>query len=263
MTASATQPHVGALLRTWRQRRRLSQLDLSSRTGVSTRHLSFLETGRAKPTRGMLLRLAEEMEVPLRARNELLLSAGFAPAYAERPLGDPAMAPVREALDLVLAGYEPYPAVVIDRSWHLVAANRSVSLLTAGVDRALLTPPTNVLRLSLHPDGMAPRIANLAQWRTHLLHRLARDAAISGDPGLAALHQELVALPGGRAPTPVDGIAVPLRLRHEDGELAFLSTVTTFGTAVDITTAELSTEAFLPADRHTATVLRSLIDVGV
>ncbi len=206
----------------------------------------------------MVLRLAEELEIPLRARNELLLAAGFAPAYAERPLGDPAMSPVREVIDLVLAGYEPYPAVVIDRTWHLMAANRSVPLLTAGAAEWLLHPPVNVLRLSLHPEGMAPRIANLAQWRSHVLHRLAREAAATGDPGLAVLHRELAALPGGRGRTTVDGIAVPLRIRHEDEELAFLSTVTTFGTAVDITAAELSIEAFLPADRHTAAALRSL-----
>nr|WP_204332267.1 helix-turn-helix transcriptional regulator [Geodermatophilus sabuli] len=248
------------MLRTWRQRRRLSQLDLSCQAGVSTRHLSFLETGRARPTREMLLRLAEELEIPLRARNELLLSAGFAPAYAERPLDDPAMAPVREALDLVLAGYEPHPAVVIDRTWHLVAANRSVALLLDGAAEWLLRPPVNVLRLSLHPEGMAPRIANLTQWRTHVLHRLGREAAGTGDPGLAALHRELAALPGGRGGSPADGIVVPLRIRHGDGELAFLSTVTTFGTAVDVTAAELSIEAFLPADRHTAAVLRALTD---
>jgi transcriptional regulator with XRE-family HTH domain len=258
VTELATRPPVGALLRTWRQRRRLSQLDLSCRTGVSTRHLSFLETGRARPTREMLLRLTEELELPLRARNELLLAAGFAPAYAERPLADPAMAPVRDAVDLVLSGYEPYPALVIDRTWHLVAANRSVPLLTAGAADRLVQPPVNVLRLSLHPEGVAPRIVNLAQWRTHVLHRLGREAAVTGDPGLHALHRELVALPGGFEPAPVDGIAVPLRIRHQDGELAFLSTVTTFGTAVDVTAAELSIEAFLPADRHTATVLRAL-----
>jgi transcriptional regulator with XRE-family HTH domain len=258
VTELAARPPVGVLLRSWRQRRRLSQLDLSCETGVSARHLSFLETGRARPTREMLLRLAEELEIPFRARNELLLAAGFAPVYAERPLADPAMSPVREAIDLVLAGYEPYPAVVIDRTWHLVAANRSVPLLTAGAAEWLLHPSVNVLRLSLHPEGVAPRIANLAQWRSHVLHRLAREAATTGDPGLAVLHRELAALPGGFERGPVDGIAVPLRIRHDDDELAFLSTVTTFGTAVDITAAELSIEAFLPADRHTAAALRTL-----
>src|SRR4051812_32169039 len=162
-----TSPPVGALLRTWRQRRRLSQLDLSSEAGVSARHLSFLETGRSRPSREMVLHLAEQLEVPLRARNELLVAAGFAPVYGRRGLEPSDMAGVRAALDLVLAAYEPFPAVVIDRSWHLVAANRSIALLTDSVDPALLEPPVNVLRLSLHPDGMAPRIRNLAQWRAH------------------------------------------------------------------------------------------------
>jgi transcriptional regulator with XRE-family HTH domain len=258
VTEIATRPPVGAMLRNWRVRRRLSQLDLSSRTGVSTRHLSFLETGRARPSRDMVLHLAEELDVPLRARNHLLLAAGFAPAYAERPLQDPDMSPVREAVDLVLAAHEPHPVVVVDRRWQLVTANRSVSLLTAGCAPGLLEPPVNVLRLSLHPTGMAPRILNLAQWRSHVLHRLAREVAATADPWLAELHRELSALPGGRDPTPANGVAVPLRLRHGDSELAFLSTVTTFGTAVDITAAELSIEAFLPADAHTADVLRSL-----
>ena len=258
MTDLATRPPVGVLLRDWRLRRRLSQLDLSSRTGVSSRHLSFLETGRARPSREMVLHLAEELEVPLRARNGLLLAAGVAPAYAERSLDDPAMTPVRAAIDAVLAASEPHPVVVVDRRWELVAGNRSIPLLTAGSAAELLEPPVNVLRLSLHPQGMAPRITNLAQWRTHVLHRLAREAAATADPGLAALHRELAALPGGRDPAPPNGIAVPLRLRHEDTELAFLSTVTTFGTAVDITAAELSIETFLPADPHTAQALRSL-----
>jgi transcriptional regulator with XRE-family HTH domain len=259
VTELATRTPVGPLLRNWRLRRRLSQLDLSCRAGVSTRHLSFLETGRARPSREMILQLAEELEVPLRARNELLLAAGFAPAYAERPLHDPDMTPVREAIDLVLAAHEPHPVVVVDRSWHLVAANRSVPVLTVGAAAHLLEPPVNVLRLSLHPDGMAPRIVNLAQWRTHVLHRLAREMALTADPGLAELHRELAALPGGRDPAPPNSIAVPLRIRHEDTELAFLSTVTTFGTAIDITAAELSIEALLPADQPTAHALRALV----
>jgi transcriptional regulator with XRE-family HTH domain len=250
-------PPVGVLLRTWRQRRRLSQLDLSNDSGVSTRHLSFVETGRARPSREMVLHLAEQLEVPLRARNELLVAAGFAPVYGERPLAGPDMAAVRTGLDLVLAAYEPFPAVVVDRGWHLVAGNRGVPLLTDGADPALLEPPVNVLRLSLHPDGMAPRIRNLAQWRTSVLHRLAREVRLSGDPGLAALHRELAALPGGTDPRLPDGIAVPLRIRAGDAELSFLSTVTTFGTAVDITAAEVSIEAFLPADQATADAVRT------
>ena len=252
-------PPVGVLLRQWRVRRRLSQLDLAGDAGVSARHLSFLETGRARPSREMLLRLAEQLEVPLRERNELLLAAGFAPVYGRRGLDHPDMAAVTRALDLVLTAHEPFPAVVVDRSWELVAANASVALLTDGVAAHLLEPPANVLRLSLHPDGLAPRIRNLPQWRAHVLHRLAREAHLTGDPALAALHRELTALPGGTDRSTPDGIAVPLRLRAGDsagGEvLSFLSTVTTFGTAVDLTAAELSVEAFLPADERTAEVL--------
>ena len=264
-----TSPPVGHLLRSWRQRRRLSQLDLACEAEVSARHLSFLETGRARPSREMVLRLAEQLEVPLRARNELLVAAGFAPVYGERRLDDPDMAAVRTGLDLVLAAYAPFPAVVVDRGWQLVAANAGVPLLTEGADPALLEPPVNVLRLSLHPRGMAPRIRNLAQWRTHVLHRLAREARLTGDATLTALHAELSALPGGTDPRTPDGIpngipndipngiAVPLRIRAGDAELCFLSTVTTFGTAVDVTAAEVSIEAFLPADARTADAVRA------
>lgn len=259
MPPSPTGPPVGTLLRDWRQRRRLSQLDLSNEAGVSARHLSFLETGRSRPSREMVLHLAARLDVPPRDRNHLLLAAGFAPAFAARDLEDPEMAAIRDAIELVLAGYEPYPAVVVDRSWCIVAANRAVGVLTEGVAPHLLEPPRNALRLSLHPEGMAPRIVNLAQWRGHLLHRLAREAAIGGAPDLAALHDELAAYPGGADPAPQDGIAVPLQLRHGLDELAFLSTVTTFGTAIDITVSELSIEAFLPADRTTARAVAALL----
>jgi transcriptional regulator with XRE-family HTH domain len=252
-----TSPPVGTLLRSWRQRRRLSQLDLSNEAGVSARHLSFVETGRSQPSREMVLHLAESLEVPLRARNELLVAAGFAPLYGRRGLDAPDMAAVRRAIDTVLAAYEPFPAVVVDRGWNLVAGNRGVPLLTDGADPRLLEPPVNVLRLSLHPDGMAPRIRNLAQWRAHVLHRLAREARLSGDPALAALHRELSLLPGGTDPRPPDGIAVPLRIRAGEDEWSFLSTVTTFGTAVDLTAAEVSVEAFLPADEATAAAVRA------
>jgi transcriptional regulator with XRE-family HTH domain len=252
-----TRPPVGDLLRGWRQRRRLSQLDLANDAEVSARHLSFLETGRSRPSREMLLRLAERLEVPLRERNELLLAAGFAPAYGRRALDAPDMAAVTRALDLVLTAYEPFPALVVDRSWELVMANAGVAPLLDGVAGPLLEPPVNVLRLSLHPDGLAPRIANLPQWRSHVLHRLGREAYLTGDPGLAALHRELSALPGGSDRSAPDGIAVPLRVRAGDEVLSFLSTVTTFGTAVDLTAAELSVEAFLPADERTADLLRS------
>jgi transcriptional regulator with XRE-family HTH domain len=255
-TASAPERRVGELLRHWRQRRRLSQLELAGEAGVSARHLSFVETGRARPSRAMVLHLAEQLEVPLGARNELLTAAGFAPAYARRGLEDPDMSAVRATLALVLAAYEPFPALALDRSWHLVAANGAVQPLLEGVAPHLLEPPVNVLRLSLHPEGLAPRIVNLPQWRRHVLHRLSREAHLSGDAGLAALHRELVAYPGGTDRTPPDGIAVPLRVRLGDTTLSFLSTVTTFGTAVDLTAAELSVEAFLPADDATAEVLR-------
>ena len=253
---------MGGLLRDWRRRRLLSQLDLSNEAGVSARHLSFVETGRARPSREMVLHLAEQLEVPLRERNELLLAAGFAPVYGRRRLEDPDMAAVRAALDTVLAAYEPYPAMAVDRGWHLVAANRSLGVLTAGADPALLEPPVNVLRLGLHPRGLAPRILDLPQWRTALLTRLAREAHLTGDPRLAALHRELVALPGGVDRRPPDGIVVPLRVRHGGEVLSFLSTVTTFGTAVDLTAAELSIEAFLPADAVTADLLRDAQQAG-
>ena len=256
MSVVETRSSLGELLRDWRRRRRLSQLDLSNEAGVSARHLSFLETGRARPSREMVLHLAEQLEIPLRERNDLLLAAGYAPLYERRRLDDPDMGAVRSALDLVLAAYEPYPAVVVDRGWHLVAGNRSIAVFTDGVAPELLEPPANVLRLGLHPRGLAQHILNLPQWRTQLLTRLAREAHLTADPGLAALHRELAALPGGWDRTPPNGIAVPLKLRHGHGVLSFLSTVTTFGTAVDLTAAELSIEAFLPGDAHTAAVLR-------
>lgn len=252
--------HAGTLLREWRHRRRLSQLDLALESGISTRHLSFVETGRSRPSAELLLRLAEPLEVPLRERNQLLLAAGHAPVYGERDLEDPAMAPVREALDLVLRGHAHSPALVVDRQWGLVAANAAVGLLTAGADPALLHPPVNVLRLSLHPDGMAPRIRNLAEWRGHVLGRLRREAAAGGDPALAALLDELRGLPGGEEESTVERygqVAVPLILALEDGtELSLIGTVATFGTATDVTLAELSIESFFAADATTEGHLR-------
>jgi transcriptional regulator with XRE-family HTH domain len=251
---------VGTLLRDWRRRRHLSQLDLALEAGVSARHLSFVETGRARPSPEMVLHLAEQLEVPLRDRNQLLLAAGYAPVYGERGLDDPEMAPVRDAIDQVLRGHDPYPALVVDREWEMLAANRTVALLTEGVAPELLEPPLNVLRVALHPDGMAPRIANLGEWREHLLERLRRQVVLTGDPAVAALEEELRGYPG---PPPEPGadrnpLAVPLRLHDgAGGELAFISTVATFGTAVDITVAELSIEAFFPADARTAQAARA------
>jgi transcriptional regulator with XRE-family HTH domain len=255
---TVTVPRVGPLLRDWRRRRRLSQLDLALDAGVSARHLSFVETGRSRPSAEMVLHLAEQLEVPLRDRNQLLLAAGYAPRYGQRALDDPELRPVRAALQLVLDGHEPYPAAVVDRHWNLVAANRSVAVLTDGVAPELMAPPTNVLRLSLHPDGMAPRIANLGEWRTHLIERLDRQIGTTGDEQLIALRDEIAAYP---APAGDDHheegaagqIVVPLRLRRPDrSEVTFFSTVATFGTAVDITVAELAIESFFPADADTA-----------
>jgi transcriptional regulator with XRE-family HTH domain len=260
----AMRPPVGELLRDWRRRRRLSQLELALQAGVSSRHLSFVETGRARPSSEMVLQLAEELDVPLRDRNHLLLAAGYAPAFAERELDAPEMGPVRDAIDALLLGHEPYPALVIDRHWGLVAANRPVGVLIAEVSADLMQPPVNVLRLSLHPEGLAPRILNLQQWRAHLLDRLNHEALTSGDAALEKLYDELAAYPAGGDVVAVDTsiahIAVPLRVRHGDRELSFLSTKTTFGTAVDVTVAELSIESFFPADRETADAMRRLVE---
>jgi transcriptional regulator with XRE-family HTH domain len=258
---SAVSP-AGQLLREWRQRRNVSQLQLATGSAVSTRHLSFIETGRARPSREMVLHLAERLEVPLRDRNSLLLAAGYAPVYAERALDEEAMAPVREALGRFLAAHEPYPAVVLDRRYNLVLANESLNLLAADVAPELLEPPANALRATLHPQGMAPRIVNFDEWSAHLLHRLRRQIALTGDPALEALHEEVVAYPGVRSdPPPVDALAaaeivLPLQLLVDGRELSFFSTITTFGTAVDVTLSELSVEAFYPADGETAAALR-------
>ena len=249
---------LGTLLRDWRRRRRLSQLDLALEAGVSARHLSFLETGRSKPSREMVMHLSEQLEVPLRDRNRLLLAAGFAPAFEERPIDAPEMAPVRDALDKILTGHEPYPALVVDRWWNLVAANRSVGMFTAPVPAHLMEPPVNVLRVSLHPEGMAPRILNYGEWRGHLLDRLRRQVALTADERLSALLAEIDEYPGetGEVHGPGGEIAVPLRYDAEGRELTFFSTIATFGTAVDITLAELAIEAFFPADQATADYLR-------
>jgi transcriptional regulator with XRE-family HTH domain len=252
---------VGPLLRDWRKRRRLSQLDLALEAGVSARHLSFVETGRSRPSADMVLQLADQLEVPLRNRNQLLIAAGHAPVFEQHELEDPEMEPVRQALQLILDGHDPYPAVVIDRSWEMLAANRAVALLTAGVAPELLEPPVNVLRVSLHPDGVAPRIANLGEWRGHLLDRLERQIALTADPALTTLLEELRSYPApGRPPArPDPEIAVPLRLRTDAGELAFISTVATFGTAVEVTASELSIESFFPADAATADAVREQV----
>src|SRR5215472_774395 len=260
----ASAPAVGGLLKDWRQRRRLSQLDLAVEAEVSTRHLSFVETGRSKPSRAFLLHLAEHLDVPLRERNSLLLAAGYAPVYQRTPLDADDMAPVRGAIDKILAGQDPYPAVVVDRRWDLVSMNRSATdIFSEGVAQELLVPPVNTLRVSLHPDGLAPRTVNLAEFSSHLLMRLHRQAIMSADSDLVALIEELRGYPGvvdGRSAAP-DAVAllfVPLTMRlGADQELRFFSTLTTFGTALDITLAELAIESFFPADERTAAILHA------
>ena len=263
MTASSQS--VGDLLRDWRQRRRLSQLDLASEAEISTRHLSFLETGRSQPSREMLLKLAEQLGIPLRDRNVLLTAAGFAPVFAERRLNDPALDSARKAISLVLAGHEPYPALAIDRHWHLIDANAGVLRLMAGADESLLRPPINVLRLSLHPQGLAPRIVNLPEWRAHLLARLHRQIELTADPVLSNLLRELSAYPKPtvtRPPRPArdyhSEIVVPLQLMAGAQTLTLFSTTTIFGTPVDITLSEIAIEAFFPADAQTAEALREM-----
>jgi transcriptional regulator with XRE-family HTH domain len=250
-------PHAGDLLRQWRQRRRLSQLDLAIAADVSSRHLSFVETGRSRPTSDMILRLAEHLEVPLRDRNTLLLAGGYAPAYPEHGLAEPELRAVQAALSRVLKGHEPYPAVVVNRWWELVEANAGIALFTRHVKPELLAPPANVLRLSLHPDGMAPRIANLPEWRAHLLARLHHQAEATGDARLAELHSELAAYPGGQAePPPARAeVVVPLRYHGDARELCFLSITAMVGTPMDVTVSELAIELFYPADAPTAAAL--------
>jgi transcriptional regulator with XRE-family HTH domain len=259
-TATLDRQPVGEKLRFWREKRRLSQLQLAGEAEVSSRHLSFVETGRSTPSREMVLRLAEHLEVPLRERNGLLLAAGHAPAYAQTSLDAPQMSAVRSAIRQVLTGHEPFPALVVDRDWNLVDANSSLDLFTNGVAPELLVPPVNALRLALHPAGLASRIANLAEWRTHLLNRLYRRVTLMGDSGLAGLYDELSSYPGGRSEHTFDvnvghGIVVPMRLRHGDQELALFCTVAVFGSPLDVTVAELAVESFFPADRPTGEFL--------
>jgi transcriptional regulator with XRE-family HTH domain len=257
---------VGDLLREWRQRRRMSQLDCAVEAEISSKHLSFLETGRSRPSRDMILRLAELLDVPLRERNALLMAGGFAPMFAERSLQDPALQPAREAIDLVLKGHEPYPAIAVDRHWTLLAANSAAMYFMSGVDPALLQPPLNVLRLSLHPDGLAPRIVNLAEWRAHLFSRLRREIEISADEVLEKLLEELSGYPQPASPNarraenlpPTSPFVVPLRIAAGSVVLSFISTITVFGTPTDVTLSELALESFFPADAATAAVLRQL-----
>ena len=261
MAVAARASPVGRLLREWRRRRNLSQFQLAAGAAVSARHLSFIETGRTRPSREMVVHLADRLDVPLRERNALLLAAGYAPVYGERPLADEEMGPVREALERFLAAHEPYPAVVVDRRWNLVLGNDAVAVLTEGVAPDLLEPPANALRASLHPRGLAPRIVNFGEWSAHVLHRLRRQIAVTGDPDVAALYDELAAYPGvATEPPPAEAaasaeIVLPVQLRHGDTVLAFFSTITTFGSPIDVTLAELAVEAFYPADGVTKAAL--------
>lgn len=248
---------VGGHLRTWRERHRLSQLHCALEANISQRHLSFLETGRARPSRDMLIHLADRLNIPLRERNAALLAAGFAPAYSDRELTDPEMEAAHAALKTILEAHEPFPALVIDRHWNMLQANGPVGPLLDGVaDQTLLTPPINVLRLSLHPKGLAPRIENLGEWRDHLLHRLDRQIATTGDETLAHLRAELSAFgkPGqeGNDASGHAGVFVPLRLQTPLGKLSFLSTTTVFGTPRDVLLSEIAIETFFPADQTTA-----------
>jgi transcriptional regulator with XRE-family HTH domain len=257
--AVVARPQPGPLLREWRRRRNLSQLELAAGSAVSARHLSFIETGRARPSREMVLHLAERLDVPLRERNRLLLAAGYAPVFPEHTLDDDELAPVRDALERFLAAHEPYPAIVVDRRWDIVLANRAVAWLTRGIDRTLLEPAPNAHRIALHPHGMAPRIVSFGEWSGHLLHRLQRQIALTGDAELAVLYDELAGYPGVRtdfAELGGDGILLPLHLRDGDRELSFFSTLSVFGTAVDVMLSELTVEAFYPADAQTQRRLR-------
>lgn len=258
---------VGELLRDWRQRRHISQLDLALEAEVSARHISFIETGRSQPSREMLLRLAKQLDIPLREQNALLVTAGFAPPYAQRSLDDPALESARAAIDLVLAGHEPYPALAVDRYWTLIAGNRAVAPFLADVAPSLQRPPINVLRATLHPRGLASRIANFAQWRAHVIERVQRQAEAAGDPALEDLIAELRSYPIPRSARGFDdsadsrevpGVVVPLRLRTDQGVLSFLYTTTVFGTPLDINLAELAIESFFPADPATADAMRQM-----
>jgi len=260
----ASQTTIGDHLREWRQRRRLSQLGLALEADISAKHLSFLETGRAQPSREMVLHLAERLDVPLRERNVLLLSAGYAPVYAQRSLDDPALRHIRHAVDLVLKGHEPYPAIAVDRHWTLIAQNAAVPALIVSADPSLLQPPVNVLRLSLHPKGLAPHIANLPEWRAHLLMRLRQQIDVTADGALITLLDELSSYPapgGGKTPRATvnedyAGVVVPVQFVTGAGILSFFSTTTIFGTPVDVTLSVLAIESFFPADAATAGLLQ-------
>src|SRR5262245_12577829 len=259
-TAASAPSPAGALLREWRQRRHLSQLDVAARSAVSARHLSFIETGRSRPSREMVLHLAQRLEMPLWDRNHLLLAAGYAPRLSEHSLDEHDLPPVREALEPLLRAHEPYPALVVDRHWNIVVANYGVDFLLRGIAPELLAPPANALRIALHPDGLAPRISNFGEWSTFLLARLRREMDVAPDSELTALYEEVASFPGVSPTrelhgTVVDGIMLVHTIELDDTKLTLFSTVTTFGTARDLTLAELTIESFFPADDKTAAIL--------
>ncbi|MER5635126.1 helix-turn-helix domain-containing protein [Streptomyces nitrosporeus] len=273
MTTVAPDTGVGPQLRGWRERRRLSQLELALRADSSARHISFVETGRARPSEEMVLRLADHLDVPVRERNALLVMAGYAPRFTQTALGDPAMAPVREAVERLLQGYDPYPALVVDATYTVMASNQGMRMLLEGVPERLLTPPLNAMRLTLHPGGLAPRILNLPEWRADLLRQMERQMALVRSPELRALYEEVAAYPVPDRPSEDPGgpgadagpgagapsLALPLRITHRGRALSFLSSIATFNTPMDVTVAELAIETLLPADRETADHLRSLV----
>jgi transcriptional regulator with XRE-family HTH domain len=265
MAKAQSQPEVGSLLREWRERRRVTQLALALDAGVSARHLSFVETGRSQPGREMLLRVSEQLKLPFREQNRLLLAAGHAPAYPERSLEDSDLSPVRDALDAILSGHEPYPAVAVDRAWNMVATNSAMLSLTEAVEVApeLLEPPINVIRVGLHPRGLASLFVNLGDWHAHWLKRLEHQLAMTGDEQLASLIDEVAGYP---APHPEHDVAPgfaagdmlgPVRVRTPDrGELSFFGMFASFDTPFEVTTSELAIELLFPADRTTAKTLQ-------
>ncbi|ARP73189.1 XRE family transcriptional regulator [Streptomyces pluripotens] len=263
-SATVTDKGAGPLLRAWRERRRISQLELALRAESSARHISFVETGRSRPSEKLLLRLAEHLDVPVRERNTLLMAAGYAPRFAETPLDDPALDALRDGMQRLIQGYEPYPALVVDAGYTVVAANRGIAMLLEGVSAELMTPAPNAMRLTLHPLGLAPRIRNLREWRGHLLAQMEREIALYRSGRLRALYEEVSAYPvpgegGGEEPAePVPYFALPMRIEHGGRLLSFVSSISTFNTPMDVTVAELAIETFLPADPATAAYLHAL-----
>jgi transcriptional regulator with XRE-family HTH domain len=265
--AAPSDQGVGPLLRAWREQRRVSQLELALRADSSARHISFVETGRSRPSEDMVLRLAEHLDVPVRERNALLLAAGYAPRFPETPLDDPSLDALREGIERLIQGYEPYPALVFDAGYHVVAANRGIMMLLDGIPESLLRPPLNTMRLTLHPEGLAPRIRNLREWRGHLLEQMRRQIALRRSESLRELYEEVAAYPV-TVPKTDDSLeqaytapyfALPMRIEHEGRTLSFISSTSTFNTPMDVTVAELAIETFLPADPSTVKYLHSLL----